>query len=451
MNKLDNIFKKGLDGKGLKYSDKHWKQLQQQLNKDQKSRKGLFWILPIGFLFIVLGLYFGNKLFQTNANNQTLAIEIENQPIETQEYSNPNFTEQTTEISFSETETQDFIQQKREVAIYKKQNGLKAHSNSREGKQEASKTSITASGIGSKNAVQNKNKSQENSIEHQKVLDFKEVYHLNTRTFGLLLLDSLIEPIPFAVNTPLRKLKSKWYRSVNPFISMIQYNKKVDVTDQSGYKTQEITRQSGGYGIYLFARKKRFAFKTGLASFDLKEVTNYTNTIHHWDYSSTYIVENDNYGKTRLGTPIILIREIVDSTLTTYQETAHPNSEVKFSYLTVPVQVQYEFGRKRWACFTGLGFNFSFLRSASGIYATDFMHSPSGESQLSYQDISSRKNITQTLVDGEVNAGIKYRVTKNTALLMSYAYTQSINSMMSTYSQQVMLHQMRFGVEIGIW
>src|SRR5690606_26013736 len=162
-----------------------------------------------GVFFIALGLYFGNKLFQTNANKQTLAIEIENQPIETQEYSNPNFTEQTNEISFSETETQDYIQQKREVAIYKKQNGLKAHSNTREGKQEVSKTSITASGSGSKNAVQNTG--HENSIEHQRILDFIEGYYLNTRTFGLLLLDSLIEPIPFAVNTPLRKLKSKWY------------------------------------------------------------------------------------------------------------------------------------------------------------------------------------------------------------------------------------------------
>jgi opacity protein-like surface antigen len=449
MNNLDNIFKNGLDGKGLKYSDKHWKQLQQQLDKDEKPRKRFLWLWTLGLMSLTIVLYIGINTYKNNTNQSDFQKGTENHHQVSHANSGQYFSGNSTEkpAYVSETPVIDHHQDSEESAHKIATSAKKTHHLSQ---KEFKHPSIFEESEFSDKGLDAMQPFIESTMEYQRVLSTLEIHQLNLRISGLLKTDNLIKDELNSDTKPLRKLKTKWQWSVAPFISTIDYNKKVAVTDIAGYKSQEKTLPSTGYGLYVFARKKRLAVKTGLAVFSLNEITNYTNTIHHWDYNSSYIVENNNYDKTRSGTPIILIREIVDSTLTTYQETEHPNSEVKFSYLTVPLHVQYEIGKKRWVGFAGFGINLSFLRSSKGIYASNFEHNITSEANLFYEDISSRQNISKLLTDGEINAGLKYRLTKNTAFLMGYAYSQSINSMMSTYNQKAILHQIRFGVEIGI-
>ncbi len=210
------------------------------------------------------------------------------------------------------------------------------------------------------------------------------------------------------------------------------------------FKTDERTLKTTGYNLNLTARKNHWGFRTGMGFLQLAERTDYNTINTFYKYDTSYKTVDPNYGQTPAGTRIVLIRQKVDTTVTTMHSIDHPDARVQFNYLKVPLIASYEFRFGSFGLTLDAGLNTAFLMKKTGVY-TEF----SG-SEFQLKDVRHSNDFNKVLFQAYTAAGLQYHIGNRWSVTGSYGLTQSLNSMVKSYQQKPRVSFMTVGLQLRL-
>lgn len=99
-------------------------------------------------------------------------------------------------------------------------------------------------------------------------------------------------------------------------------------------------------------------------------------------------------------------------------------SNLKYRYITVPMQLQVYFQNDRLDIFGIAGFNYNFLTRSFGDYAS--------ASGTTYELINLKENTSKSLFGVEVGAGIDYNLSYRGSVRLNVTYQHYLNSFSTT-------------------
>lgn len=492
MSNIDELFKNGLNGKGMEYSDASWAGMEQMLHGKKLGffarHKLLLGIVGILLFSSATLFYYANNSTRKTANTPAVVsdhtlnekgISVYDNPTKVTDYEtskDQNYLKSWTssiEQENSSTTRADAVSTPwvRSEAIKQENNVLYSPKSSRAGagaKDDVSKTElpreisrvqdVVSEGVNTSDVIQNE-------VEPKQSVGIKDV--LAKTNGGNLIKASRIDFAGFSTNTspldrsvldflpPAKRRKYGLYLS--PFAGLVNYSKSVNtpkfVTDDNDNFSKSSPQQSVNYGINVGVKKGKWMLSTGIGILELSERTFYTTQMDEYEYTTAPRITNAQYTTTPRGTRVALITETrIDSTLisTTVNECA--GCEVQFNYVSVPLQVQYTAGRSRVRGFLEVGVVASFLQNANGVYATlkdansDLAVVPS--TQL--VDLSTTDEVSKILMQASAAVGAKLWLAPRWNVWSSYGYGFGLNSMLRSYEQNANLQNVRVGLEFKL-
>lgn len=461
MSKIDDIFKDGLDQKGLAYSDAHWAGMEALLDKKKRGFFIRFKWLFLSLLLLLIGFttYFSWPTFQQNENpNQIALTESNNQRISlnnslnTQQIASAPIDKNALKASKTNTANNSDSKSatdKKGIFIndHPNKNNNPADGNNNDKSNARKQPPLFPSFTPSTNYSLIKTSSTAtNDVGTLSFLKAEKI-HLKLRNYILfpyhqdLDRSSCLGMVRIDDNV---KFPTKWHLFMAPYIQMSSHNRKINLVTESELKQQEKPLPALGFGINFLAKKGHWVVKSGLQFNQIKEITNYASTFKNQTYDTSFRLVILNFTQTPRGTNVALLETKID-TLIGPSETIinNPDAIVKFNYITLPLAVQYEWHHKRLLYFVEAGGAISLLTNAKGIYT---IGDASKTGNLSDNSSSVNKALIQ--VNGAV--GVKYSLTSHVNIWSSYGQNIGLNSMIADYSQKSRTQQFSLGVEIGL-
>ncbi len=502
MSNIDDIFKKGLDGSGMEYSDASWASMEQVLGA---KKVGFFarykLLLGIGGLLLVSSLalfYFNTKDTTKNtpevvSDGKTESTSNDGLNTNNELSNNAISSSQNTERDLAENvvKEQSVNSGNRKSKAVRTQDAVATIDGVTKVTSESSSTLKTdtykdpsdnefrsvepISDIGTvvNNTlyeVDNTFTSAENSAA-----DFSEVPSIATRTsevltkpnFGSIISAKRILVSDFEqtqnTNYPgeldfLPNLKHKKFSFyISPYAGYLMYAKSVNtpqfLTDEEANLGKSEAQNTYNYGLTIGIKKGQWMLSSGLGFLSLREKTFYTDTKLAYQYTTAPRISNTNFTTTPRGTRVALVsQQKVDSTLVTSTQQVCEGCEASFDYVSVPLSVQYNFGKSRLRYFTEMGLTASFLQNASGEYATlkdvysDLTVVPSSQ----IVDLSISDDVSKILLQANVALGAKFWLTPKWNLWTSYGYGMGLSSMLGSYEQKPTIKNLRVGLEFKL-
>lgn len=473
MKKIDEIFKEGLDQKGLEYSDAQWANMENLLDESNKgaaiiSKK---WYL-LG-LVLVLGsfaTYFGlqkEDLPHTAQNMEKVhpkvkenALEVDKTvAIEKNDFNNtlakPIKNNNNSSINSSNSQNINISVSKNNNPFKNKPSFSKnsspqiiAHNEPFNNKKESVRFNIP-----------NLEKINENELERVKQL---QIENEHTKQEKMELISSLNLERNIALAKPSlleNKWQSdleksldfnlvfngfnnpKWTFHLSPYAENFRPNNISFSGNLESKNREESFQNTWGYGLQLAAKKKHFVFKAGLGYQSIHQTTNYESTRTDYTYDTALRLEKRNYETDGRGKWVALIKQDIDSTAVISKQVECPNCAVRFQYLIIPLSMQYEARWKQFTIFGEVGTRASFLTGTSGVFST---YGPAG---LSTQNLSESGDAEKVVLAGTLQAGLKVPVAQRIQLWGSYGISKGINSRIQSYEQKDGFNMLRFGLE----
>jgi hypothetical protein len=272
MSKIDDIFKEGLDQKGLAYSDAHWAGMEALLDK---KKKGFFvrykwYFASLVLLFIGITTYFSWPTAQqketltpialTESNNQKITS---NNSLNTQQIASA----QTDKKTLKENTTNNNTDPK---PTHNK-SGTDVIDNSHKKKNLGHRFTENKKNSSSQNASSLPS-SIPNSI-NESTLVIKDVasiplikasfMHLKLRDFYLF---------PVYLSSPILNKKAitidypsyKWQLFMAPYIQLSSHNRNIKLVTESEFKKQEKPMPAMGFGVNFLSKKGHWVIKPKL-------------------------------------------------------------------------------------------------------------------------------------------------------------------------------------------
>lgn len=235
---------------------------------------------------------------------------------------------------------------------------------------------------------------------------------------------------------------SKMIYSVAFYVSANNYLKPGFSPEVSLYKQQENFKATQGFGLAFKARRNRVSYTAGLNYNQFVAVSDYAFGYRNVTYDTTLVIVNPNYGQTRGGTRIVLLKNLIDSNVTSGSQTPYPGEKLKISYVGIPMSVQYNIGIRKLNVYLEGGVQTQFLISSAGKYLFVKNGAPVVE--------DSRGKLSPVLFSASAGAGVSYPLGKHFSAFVSMNAFRQINSMLGSYGQR--LGSMRFnaGLEFTI-
>lgn len=245
---------------------------------------------------------------------------------------------------------------------------------------------------------------------------------------------------PFLLHPP----RMQWF--VNPYVNfgLYHYLHRPEVAEWK--KGVEEPLHHLGYGLDVRMKKKGISLLTGIGVSRYQVRTNYVSANNRYTFDTSYAMVNRNYIPRPDGSYVALIKENVDTTV-------HPGDTVlcrdcltRFTYLNLPLAIQYEFGNNKWTYYGEAGFNFAFYRKTQGEYSTH-------PGQIATDDFTmvtgnvTPADMAPVLVQFRTSAGVRYSVHRLVTVNGGISYARSLNSMMQNYSQKPVVYGFRVGLE----
>jgi hypothetical protein len=489
MSNIDDIFKKGLDGKGLEYSDGHWAGVEQMLGS---QKVGFFarykaYLGVLSLLVICSGslLYFLNEgtdrntadtptAVSENTIGQTATIEAGNgntintpnknalsemDIVKTDEIKN-----ETTPITQSTTlqdpsglqnlNPLDYGSSKSRTTLDPMDNGFRIPEpdfTNRSGSS-FSPSTINPHTISSPSLI-----TLHPTVDRKLIKpDFGELITANALTLNTIEADVSTNKLGVLDFLPNRNAKRIGVY-ISPYSGYVNYDKKVILPeiesdlDKNLGKSEAIN--SVNYGINVGIKKGNWMLNSGLGILNLKEKTKYTRLVQDYDYITAPRMSNSNYTTTPRGTRVALVEQRnVDSTLNVSSESICNDCVIEFNYISVPLQVQYAYGKRKLRYFADVGVTFSLLQNANGDYAsirnevTDSITS----SYVQIIDLQNSKVVSKALLQANASVGAKYWLTPKWSVWTSYGCGLGLNSMLGTYEQKPTIQNLRLGLEFKL-
>jgi hypothetical protein len=439
MKKIDDIFKKGLDHKGLEYSDAHWDSMSTLLGskkagffvRNKKALLGFFLIVTVG----IVGVYLG--IGTSNINDHNI-VKLENASTElVAESDKNNILNQDSILEHMVFDFSGFVQPSPFVLQdpgYFEYPPTYPHNNYPLG-HNPSYFNFQSPIVGKLSLL-----NQEINLSSKLNVDVLDKSNLRKGK---------------AANR-IRHAHSKLRVSIAPYTEYSIYKRQLDESINLSWKNEENINNSLGYGVDFFVGMKNFKLKTGVGILKLKEVNNYTSEEDIWNTTSTLKIVNQNYDTTPRGRPVVLIKEVIDSThMGTQEVVLNPETEVVFTYFNIPLSLQYEFTRNRLVYFGQVGANYTILKSASGRYnmLEDYYTDSNGTQHVlnNYVDLANNSSeISKSMLFLHANAGLRYRITSKVDAWVSYGFSKTTQSMFTNYQQKPSVQSLRFGMQYRI-
>ena len=452
MSKIDDIFKEGLDQKGLAYSDAHWAGMEALLDK---KKKGFFvrykwYFASLLLLLIVITTYVS---WPTAQQKETLT------PIALTESNNQNITSNNSSIDLQLKNTNTDKKALKENTTNNDTGPKPTHSKTG---TDLIDHSNKKKNLGQRFTENKKNSSSQNASSlpssipnsiNNSILVIKDVASLPlTKASFMYLKLKDFYLFPAYLSSPILNKKAitidypsyKWQLFMAPYIQLSSHNRTIKLRTESELKKQEKPMPAMGFGVNLLAKKGHWVFKSGLQFNQIKERTNYASIFKTQTYDTSFRLVILNFTQTPRVTNVALLETKID-TLIGPSETIinNPDAIAKFNYVTLPVGVQYEWHKKRFLYFVEAGGAVSLLTHAKGIYT---INDASKTGQLSDNSSSANKVLFQAT--GAV--GVKYSLTNQLNIWSSYGQNIGLNSMIADYSQKTRIQQFSLGIEIEL-
>ena len=491
MSNIDDIFKKGLDGKGMEYSDASWAAMEGMLGG---KKVGFFarykLLLGLGSVLLIssMGLwYFINQNKANTVNTPSVvAYKEENTAI----HKTPGYVDTAESTDYESSKV--LVTEERGTPLVNKEVTIVSPLVS------VPRTRKTADiqETGAVKVDDSKGKSSDNTTAGIKTIDatdngFRNYEHLavsaggNTQTTSIGVTSSseaetLVKPnfqeviltngigmndlgYEVSANGPehldflKNPTKRKFAFYVSPYVGYVNYTKNTvlpeNASDEQDNLGKSNTANAYNYGLNVGVKKGNWMLSSGLTMLSLKEKTYYTESQEEYTYITAPRISNAEYTTTPRGTRVALItQEKVDSTLLSSTNQICEGCEVSFNYASVPLNLQYNFGKKRLCYFVEAGLTASFLVNAKGTYALlrnankDITVLPTTE----IVDLSTSEDVAKMLLQANAAVGAKFWLTPRWNLWTSYGYGMGLNSMLASYEQKPTIQNVRVGVEFKL-
>ena len=491
MSNIDDIFKKGLDGKGMEYSDASWAAMEGMLGGKKVGFIARYkLLLGLGSVLLIssMGLwYFINQNKANTVNTPSVvAYNEENTAI----HKTPHYvdTAKSTDYESSKvlvTEESSTPLVNKEITIVSPRVSVlrtgktpeipetgTVRVNDSKGKSSDNTTAgittldpmdngfrnyepLTVSTAGS---TQTNSTDVTSSSEAETLVkpNFQEVILTNgigMNDLGYEVSANGPEHLDFLKNPTKRKFA--FY--VSPYAGYVNYTKNTvlpeNASDEQNNLGKSNTANAYNYGLNIGVKKGNWMLSSGLGMLSLREKTYYAESQEEYTYVTAPRISKNDFAFTPRGTRVALIsQEKVDSTLLSSTNQICEGCEVSFNYVSVPLNLQYNLGKKRLRYFAEAGISASFLINAKGTYALlrnankDITVLPTTE----IVDLSTSEDVAKMLLQTNAAVGAKYWLTPRWNLWTSYGYGMGLNSMLASYEQKPTIQNVRVGVEFKL-
>lgn len=500
MSNIDELFKKGLDGKGMEYSNASWASMEQMLNTEKvgffaryKLLLGLSSVLLISSVSL---FYLHNE--ETSANTPALETNyvatktFEPKPENDIELASSSIQSDKAQETKEEVQVQSVTAETKVNTVSKAQSLTTLGSTARKSGNNSSTTStdtyknptdngfrttepIFSTGVSEQSGGDNginilTSEKLEDNVNDFHLVEFPSISEseiLTKPNFGASILAEGISLSEFEYSESakfpskvdfLPDLKKKNFSLfVSPYAGHVMYanNAKlpVNIIDEERNLGNSTTTNWYNYGLNIGVKKGGWMLSSGIGFLSLRQNTFYTQSTKEYVYTIVPRISNANFTTTPRGTRVALITQtIVDSSLITIVEPNCSRCEVAFNYVAVPLNVQYNFGKSRLRYFAEAGMTASFLQNATGVYAT-LKHPYSNVAALpSVQlvELSTSEDVSKILLQANTAVGAKFWVAPRWNIWSSYGYGMSLNSMLGSYDQKPTIQNVRVGVEFKL-
>jgi len=425
MKNIDDFFKSKLDKQGMAYDDAYWQAMEHLLDKEPKKKGFFIWRYVAAFLMGIAVCIIGFILIPSHDKNRMVA--------------NPTSKSMSTQTATSTT-IQDTIALKNEngaLGPTEKDNMKVTVAKSQFARPSFNKTNDASEIlIGNTLAITETNKSEvQNTIsianEPLERLILKAWMPNHIAQFELETIAAITSFPKFTNGTLKQKDTNRIKRPWVYFMAIgSEYDKYSRSENKSLLKADEQTLNRTGYNLQFMAQKNSWGIKTGIGLLQFAERTNYQSINKSYSIDTVYRLVNPNYGLSPTGNTIALIKKQLDTTTTVWNTIANPNAIAQFTYLKIPLMVNYELGKKRFRFYIEAGLNTAILLKQKGYY-TSFENN-----QYRVVDLKNNDLTKGVLFQSYTAFGFKYAIGKSLNLLGGYGFSKGLNSMVKGYQQK---------------
>ncbi|MDB4161585.1 hypothetical protein N9772_04380 [Bacteroidia bacterium] len=491
MSNIDDIFKKGLEGKGMEYSDTSWAGMEQMLNS---HKVGFFaryrFLLGFGSLLLISGIAF--LYYEQSDATVNTPVVLTDTPLD----KNATEAEVTRDIPHRLAKPSDknplvTVEPKKNVAIRQTAVSSSVYKTARptgitintissnatyldptdNGFRNAEPhtlqmgSDVAASVNNSANVGQASMTSSVTSTSNLSSLEADTLVKVNVMhdiTANGITVRGFAHELSFHSPAKMAFLsypsKKKFSLYLSPYAGYVNYAKNVmipeKITDEEGNLGQSNAQNSYNYGLNVGVKRGKWMLSSGIGVLRLKENTNYTETSETYRYTTVPKIANNRYATTPRGTHVVLItQQKVDSAVvrTTSRQVCE-GCGVSFNYISVPLNLQYNFGKNRLRYFAEAGLNTLFLQKARGNYALpqQMLADSIAVSGTSIVALASSEEVSKIVLQANAAVGVKLWLTPRWNLWSSYGYGLGINSILSSYEQKSRTQYLRVGVEFKL-
>ncbi len=209
------------------------------------------------------------------------------------------------------------------------------------------------------------------------------------------------------------------HASVSPFVGINNtYREQTYTSNNIMYTNPKQTHIVAGLNVQL--ESKLFMLRTGLGVSTTQLNSSYQSTENKYTRDTNYIILNPTYQTTPSGKPIALIRQQIDSTLTSSQTSLHEGSTA-YQYLIIPLTIQYRIAHNRY----------SFLLEGGTI--NNFIISTQSNSSLPKESSEKQALPPKYLLQFTGGTGMGYALNSKYTIEVRYNYALSGKSSSSNW------------------
>ncbi|MBI1306893.1 MAG: hypothetical protein GC181_09820 [Bacteroidetes bacterium] len=442
MNRIDEIFRKGLSDKGFEYTDSYWSDMEKLLPANEKRVVPLFrfkswiWLLIVPLFSTLWFLNFSGAEVSAGARSITNLSAKWMSKIKLTKAKEDEETKEDSNLVMGELKNS-------EDQIYRLTPSVKKS-------------------VGDNLEISDKvcNLSQYDTSNQLLKGDFPE--DLDYVSKGKPNFNLSQKPIPpFSENRisfyPLKELDtfieqknnktifSKVQLEFSPLIGYVLYKPVVISNDE--IQTAKQILNSPEVGLRISAGYRHLTLQTGFSLFTLKEKTNYKNPVDFWTYDTSIVRVQTYYSSTNSGNRIDLFSTQIDSNRTVEQEDFCPGCLAQFRYVNIPLQLGYEFRYNRLQFSVAAGSGLMLMQKSTGFYQP--VSKDNGNlKEAPYLKISDQ--VKMRFVELNTSIGINYWMSSRIGVSLNYKYSRSMQSMFLRYDVKPEFHRIQLGLTYRI-
>lgn len=473
MSNIDDIFKKGLENAGMPYGDSHWSAMEKQLPVKAAFPWWKFAASGVGVVALATLLYFGLSSTGVGVNEIETS---QNETVLERNNSIPNENANEKVVSDKSVALDNFEGIREQLNDGPKNSSTQSStkSSSHTNQRLTSNNTILSdnSTIGSNpqflsivneddvseiinrnSALEDFTSNIEDKINTSVVLNESDYTNEGIRSKRII---KVSEPIDLNSSISIKKIKRlrpryipKWELSVSPFAEFAAYRNNISLANSILDELNNVSNSkellSYNYGFKVSFKKGNWGIYSGLLSNRLEEETNYIGSESYYDFETKLRMINGSYTTTPRGTRVVLVQEEkVDSTLVTQSVPLCTDCNTQVSYITIPIGLNYSFGKGKLTYFGELEGLYSRLNSFQGDYAL-----VNGNEAIEVREIHNT-DLNQNVFSGSLAMGINYKLMSRVSVWSSIGVRQTMQSTLKAYDQNARVSPARLGVKVKL-